>query len=39
MKMEVRYLPNNGNQRELESKVFIGIAWGCEGIKATKALR
>lgn len=30
---------NNAIQAELESKVFIGIAWACEGYKATKALR
>jgi len=31
--------PNNGNQHELESTVFIGSVWACEGLKATKALR
>jgi len=30
---------NNAIQAELESKVFIGIAWACGGYKATKTLR
>ncbi len=32
-------LANNAIQAELESKIFIGIAWACEGYKAAKALR
>jgi len=28
--------PNNANQRELESKVFIEFGRACESIKATK---
>ncbi len=31
--------PNNANVAELESSVFIGIGWGCEGHKATKTRR
>jgi hypothetical protein len=30
---------NNANQAELESTVFIGIAWACEGYKAAKFRR
>lgn len=30
---------NNANEHELESKVFIGITWACEGIKAAKSRR
>ena len=30
--------PNNANQRELASKVFIEVGWACDGYKATTAL-
>jgi len=32
-------VPNKANQRELASKVFIGVGWACEGIKAATAFR
>jgi len=31
--------PNNANQHELESTVFIVAVWACEGLKATKTRR